>query len=711
MVSRRGKRDILNIMNPFFRAAVVCILATVFASNAVASPARDTLHVRGVADTVTMLKPVIVDEHRANDSARGTGTRVQVDRGKLVRFQPPTTGDALLAAPGVDLVKTGAWDSRVAVRGMSGERVLVLVDGVRLQTGRGHGAQTSLVAVDQLESLELLPGAGSSQFGSDALGGVVNLVTHRSLFAAQPAATLTLTGRVSAPGDGEGAHGRLRVKRPHWGVELGGGLDRLGAVVTPDMRLPNSGDHEQDLGARAAVQWGPATIDAEHSRHAAYDIGLPAFTTDAGGSGRYAIQSRDLDRVEITVPRNGAAPEFGLLAVQQRFRTGFDEVSVDSLFVRRAFRGLQRTAADDRITTWSRSLQPTLRCGAFRFYGEWRHESTGGPRSTDFVTTNTLGQVTATSSSAGESVPPARRTVVAGGASAGATWFGVHAEGGARFDWQRSSADSTPSSFTSALDVTDRRWNAEGGLSRAIGGWTPYVHAGSGYRAPNLEERYFNDDVHGGMRLFGNPALVAEKSFNTELGLRVSDAFSGRLPAARVSAYRSEVRDLISLKYLGMLYGVPRFQYTNIARARLEGVEVQSDARFAGTQVACNAAFPRGRDEVSGKPVTDLGAARVTLDLRVPVAGPFAAAAISLRGRWTDAATVSTGEDILARPAFWTGDAEFSCTFAGARWALAVRNVTNTRYREPLSFLDEAGRTWSLAVRRDLVPSGIFAHP
>src|SRR5262249_57596222 len=103
----------------------------------------------------------------------GAGSAGRVEGAKLVRFQPSTTADALLAAPGVDVSRTGPWASRVSMRGLAGERVLVLVDGVRLQSGRGHGAQTSLVSVDRLESVELLPGAGGAVYGSDALGGVV----------------------------------------------------------------------------------------------------------------------------------------------------------------------------------------------------------------------------------------------------------------------------------------------------------------------------------------------------------------------------------------------------------------------------------------------------------------------------------------------------------------------------------------------------------
>ena len=56
----------------------------------------------------------------------------------------------------------------------------------------------------------------------------------------------------------------------------------------------------------------------------------------------------------------------------------------------------------------------------------------------------------------------------------------------------------------------------------------------------------------------------------------------------------------------------------------------------------------------------------------------------------------------LARPAFWTSSAELSGVAWDTRIALTVKNLTNTRYREPLSFIPEPGRTVLLSMRREL---------
>ncbi len=663
---------------------------------------------RGMQDTVTVLKPVLVSGTRSSIPERSSATTVRLDRGRVNRYLPATTADVLVAAPGVDVVSTGPWASHVSMRGLSGERVLVMVDGVRLQSGRGHGAQTSLVPVDKLEGVEIQPGASSAQYGSDALGGMVELNTHRPLLGAERRTSLSLNARGAVPGDGFDESARVRCVGPILGGEVFAGLGRLRALSTPGGEVPNSGYHDQDVSVRTQAQLGQGVFDYEHSTHMSRDIGLPAFTSSAGASAEFPLQSRDADRFEFSLHESGLRPELRLLAVQQRFRTHYDETAVDSQFVRGRFVAQRTNVARDKLTTWSRSLQPAVRYGALRLFGEWRRENTSGPRSTNLVVRNAAGTVTSDTETPSESVPPARREALAGGAAAAATWRGLRLEGSVRHDWLRSRADSTIYSFTPVLDVTDRRTSGDVGLSRAFGAWTPYARLATGFRAPNLEERYFNSSVHGGLRVFGNPDLRAENSGTAEIGLRSGETLAGHLRAFRVSVYRSDVDDMITLKYIGQLYLVPRFQFTNIHRARLEGIETEADLRLGRVQAQLGAGFPRGRDRETGEPLNDVGAARATLDLRTAAPRFIPMGLLSLRVRWTNA-TRGT-EDVLARPAFWTASAEASGGWSNLRLTLAVRNLTNTRYQEPLSFLDEPGRTFTLAARWDGEISGLSAH-
>lgn len=653
----------------------------------------------GMADTVTALPAVRVDADRREDPTRAAATTVRLERARVVRFQPSTVADALVATPGVELVRTGPWASNVSLRGLGGERVLVLVDGLRLQTGRGHGAQMSLIPVDRIESVEVQPGAGGVQYGSDALGGVVQLSTHRPLLGAR-GTSAAFTARSGAPGNARSGYGAVRYRSPRLGAELSGAFGGLDALVTPDGAQPNSSYHEDDYAARFEARLAGSTLQLDHARHAARDIMLPAFTTDAGTFASYPLQSRSATRFEWLTPRADARPELRVIAADQRYHTGFVESVVDSQFVRGRFVAEKTTRADDRIGMRGLSLYPTLSWGRTRVFGELRRETTDGPRYTDERVVNSSGVQTSASRSEGESVPDASRLVWGGGVYSGFESHGVRLEGGARFDRVHAQADSNAGSFTSQLDAVEQRTSGELGLARVTGSVQPFARIATGFRAPNLEERYFNDEVHAGMRLFGNPGLRAERSTTVELGLRTGEWFGGRVSRARVSAYRSRVSDLISLAYLGQLYRVPRFQYTNVRNTVLDGVEAELALALGGYRVECMASAPRGRDLATGKPLADLGAAHVASDLRIPVPRLLPNGSLTLRARWTD--VTSPDDPTLVRPAHWSSDAELACVQWQTRFALVVRNLAGARYREALSFIDEPGRTFLFAVRHEL---------
>jgi outer membrane receptor protein involved in Fe transport len=654
---------------------------------------------RGVADTVTVLPPVQVVGSRGLVPDRVTATRVRLDRAKLMSFLPNNAADALVAVPGVDLIKTGPWASLISMRGLSGDRVLVMVDGVRVNGVRGHGAQSSLIPVDQLDGVELLPGAGSAQFGSDALGGVINLVTHRSLFGPQPAASLTLAASGGDPGAMWSESGRGAFLSPWLGVEVAAGGGGLGELVIPTFHVPNSGFRNRFTTLRLATRAAGAVLDAEHSHQAASDVGLPAFNSSAGATGRYPLQARDADRLELTLPGGRTRPEARLLAVAQTLRTDFTETSVDSNYLRGRFVATRATVVADGARTRIASLQPALRfpgLSGLRLSGEYRQETTGGPRVTEQTVKNAAGAVTGVRWTAGESMPAARRDVWSAALFAPLTSRRVRIEPGLRFDAIRSRSDPVGGGSLTRLDVRDRRWSGELGLARPFGALEPYVHLATGFRVPNLEERYYNSDIHGGLRLFGNPDLVAERSASYEAGLRASAL--GLLSEGRISAFRSDVRDLITFRYVGQLYLVPRFQYLNVNRARIEGVEASLQLHLSTVALDIAAALPRAVDAATGARLADAGSARVTADAAVPMAGlPYGR--LTLRARWNDA--VHRVGPTLARPAFVVFAVEAASVIAGVRIVIAVRNLSNASYREPLSFIPEPGRTFALSLRRE----------
>ena len=672
---------------------------------------------RGIADTVTVLPPVIVGADRRLVPERTTATEVRLNRGAINRFLPATPGDALLAVPGVELSKLGPWSSRVSLRGLGGDRVLVMVDGVRVNGVRGHGAQASMVSLDRLDQVELLPGASSAQFGSDAMGGVINLVTHRELFSDHSRAVLTLGARASGPGTGWDQNARLRFQSRGFGFEVFGSANGLERLQTPDSLIPNSGYREHEYGARVATRLGLAVLDFEHTQHAALDVGLPGFGDANGSTANYPLQSRTAERFEVVVPGAGHRPEMRMLAVYQGLRTDFNEKVVDIDSVRGRPVGKSTIATADRTETPGWSLQPQLRYAGvldLRLTGDVRHEETEGPRHTTDTQQLMSGAVVNQDEADGASIPPARRDAGSASLFAGRTFRFARLEGGLRWDEMRTQADEVVDSLPYHRDVTDQNLSGEAGLSRRFAAVEPYVHVASGFRGPNLQERYFHNTIHGGMRVYGNPDLVPERSVSYEAGVRIGETWGGRIASLRASAYRSDVEDLINLDYQGLNRGLSDFLYVNVDRARLEGVELASAFRFGWLGVGLNVAVPRGRDLDTGEKLVDSGVARTTIDLAAPLR-LIPNGRIGLRARWTDGITgdglkgsIET-VNALIRPAYWTGAIELSSMVAGFLAMVSLQNVTDTRYQEPLSFIPEPGRTIAFSLRRDFNLS--FKHP
>ena len=104
-----------------------------------------------------------------------------------------TTEELLSRTPGVSIRRFGGLGqfSTLSIRGSSSEQVLVLVDGVRLNTGEGGSVDFSTIPLDMIERIEVIRGGGTTLYGSDAIGGVVNIVTRKAADKAEARATLT----------------------------------------------------------------------------------------------------------------------------------------------------------------------------------------------------------------------------------------------------------------------------------------------------------------------------------------------------------------------------------------------------------------------------------------------------------------------------------------------------------------------------------------
>ncbi|HEX6162935.1 MAG TPA: TonB-dependent receptor [Vicinamibacterales bacterium] len=131
---------------------------------------------------------VTVTSSRGDREVRQIPLHVEtLSRAGIEQSNVLSTGDALASAVNVTPVGNGPFGVRPRLRGLDSTRMLVLVDGERLNTARQAtdrtGAEVGLIAPDTISRVEIINGAGTLMYGSDALAGTVNIITNETAFS------------------------------------------------------------------------------------------------------------------------------------------------------------------------------------------------------------------------------------------------------------------------------------------------------------------------------------------------------------------------------------------------------------------------------------------------------------------------------------------------------------------------------------------------
>ena len=110
-----------------------------------------------------------------------------ISEAAIQQSNPLSTGDAFASVVNVTPVGNGPFGVRPRLRGLDSTRMLVLVDGERLNTARQAtdrtGAEVGLISPDSISRIEIINGAGALMYGSDALAGTVNIITNEPSFS------------------------------------------------------------------------------------------------------------------------------------------------------------------------------------------------------------------------------------------------------------------------------------------------------------------------------------------------------------------------------------------------------------------------------------------------------------------------------------------------------------------------------------------------
>ncbi|MBC3255144.1 TonB-dependent receptor [Pseudomonas paralactis] len=204
-------------------------------------PAADLL--ADTRDQALKLSDVVISANRQvqarNDSsaANTVFTRADIDR-----LQPSSVTDLLSRVPGVQVAPTGGRGSLpgIFIRGTKSAQSLVLVDGQRIANTTSGDSGLQYLNVDQIERVEVLRGSRSVIYGSDAIGGVIQVFTRRNAEQGlQPRLKLGFgsnqTWERSLGLSGGDEHTRFN---------LGASLDETAGINASHASFPSDGDHD-----------------------------------------------------------------------------------------------------------------------------------------------------------------------------------------------------------------------------------------------------------------------------------------------------------------------------------------------------------------------------------------------------------------------------------------------------------------------------------
>ncbi|MEG8244872.1 TonB-dependent receptor domain-containing protein [Pseudomonas paracarnis] len=194
-------------------------------------------------DQALKLSDVVISANRQvqarNDSsaANTVFTRADIDR-----LQPTSVTDLLSRVPGVQVAPTGGRGSLpgIFIRGTKSAQSLVLVDGQRIANTTSGDSGLQYLNVDQIERVEVLRGSRSVIYGSDAIGGVIQVFTRRNAEQGlQPRLKLGFgsnqTWERSLGLSGGDEHTRFN---------LGASLDETAGINASHASFPSDGDHD-----------------------------------------------------------------------------------------------------------------------------------------------------------------------------------------------------------------------------------------------------------------------------------------------------------------------------------------------------------------------------------------------------------------------------------------------------------------------------------
>jgi len=551
----------------------------------------------------------------------------------LLYQQPDSISDALRLVPGVSKRADSSWGSDISIRGSSRSHVVMLVDGIRLNTATGVAAQFGTIDPMAVERIEILKGPISSLYGSGTIGGVVNIITRNGYFNESDKIDGGLNVSYNSNTGGFNTYAFTSYNGQAFYAFASGSYRDHGSFKDGNGdKMSNSQFEDVQGNFNLGYKINSSNIlELKTQYYEGKDIGIPGsdnFTAQSVVS--YPTVSRMLLNLNYTYR------PVGLILQESKVKLSYHSIERNVLVEKHNPILAKIEPEADHITygsVWTNILKAgdhAIVAGADAWM--WALSSTR-------LRTKNNGETSI-------DTPIPDSWLLSTGIFAEDDWKvnkKIKLNFGGRFDRiqvQNDEAMLYKKPFDTAPpplapnrviwdehDVTEYSWNAHTGATYYITEpWSLTFLMARGYRAASLEERYKYINLGGGSEKWGDPKLEPEESLFSELGLH----FAGRKIEAGAAAYYNRLKNLIA----EVQVTPTRNEMQNIAEASLYGAEAEATLHLSGwLKVTGNMAYTRGEDTKNNEDLPAIA----------PLNGFFRVNLEPLRGLWANIDAVYNG--------------------------------------------------------------------
>ena len=534
-----------------------------------------------------------------------------------------TIADVLKNEPGLAIARDGIWATSLNIRGMTEQRIVILIDGNRIETATDIAAGLAMVDVNDIERIEVIKGAASSLYGTGAMGGVINIITRDGYFNNGFYTKGSITGLAQSVNNMHSENVSVNLGNKSWYISAGGTYRNALNTMTPKGELLNSQFRDNNLSLKAALKpKDNHELKINYQRFFAKDVGIPGGSSFPGTAvATYPVELRDMISAGYTIKNSGKKlEEFQVKYFHQYILRDVELIPGPAVTITPS--GFHKTNGVLMQTNWNLGQNNKLIAGLDiwqRFLETEREkkitqqvlDSSGNVISTKFTVIGELPIPDAWFTSGGLFIRD--QFFLAGKKleiSLGGRLDLINIRNEKAIDpvyiivneIRNNNPPDQRISFD-AGNVNNTSWSADiSFLYHALPGFDLTLNTSRAFRSPSLEERFKYIDLGTTVKI-GDPDLKPEDGYFIDFGSRIwKDRFqlSGNL---FINSMRNLIIEIPGFAYYnytnqpGRTDTVNALINSNVDQAILYGFDLISNYNFFdGFTLTGSASFVRGRD-------------------------------------------------------------------------------------------------------------------